>query len=235
MNQYLEVTIRCLIAFAFLFIITEILGSKHISQLTFFDYVVGITIGSIAATMSIDDALPIWYGVIGLAVFGGLSFIISIINRKTVLGRRIFTGNPIFLISEGVILYNEIKRARLNINDLLRELRTQGYFNIADIHHAILETNGSISVLPKSLKKPVFCEDLNLNLPQQGIYANVIIDKKIMKGNLDAMHKDEDWLFMELKKQKEELKNIALATLDLNGNLSVYPINKEKKHRTIFQ
>lgn len=235
MHPILEITVRALIAFVFIFIIAEILGSKQISQLTFFDYIVGITLGSVAATMAIDDALPIWYGLIVMGVFVILPVALNILTRKSIWARRIFEGRPIVLISEGKIIFKELKRAQFAVNDLLRELRTQGYFNIADVNHAILETNGMVSVLPKSAKRPVVTEDINLALPNQGLCANVIIDGKIMAANLKAMGRDENWLYAELNKQGVKLENLLLATLDTDYCLSTYERDQSNEKRTILQ
>ncbi len=190
MHPAFEIFLRGVLSFIALFLIAELLGTKQISQLTFFDYIVGITVGSVAATMAIDDALPVWYGLIVIGVLGFFTFAIDILCRKSIWARRLFFGRPYSLIDGGKILYRELIRAKFTVNDLLRELRNQGYFNIADVSHAILETNGLLSVLPKSAKRPVTTEDLKLNLPEQGLLANVVIDGQIMDANLRACGKD---------------------------------------------
>lgn len=235
MHPVLEILIRAVLSFIALFLIAELLGTKQISQLTFFDYIVGITVGSVAATMAIDDALPIWYGMIVIGVLAVFTFAIDILCRKSIWARRIFYGRSYVLISEGKILYNELKSAKFTVNDLLRELRSQGYFNVGDIQHAILETNGLLSALAKTAKRPVNTEDLKLNLPDQGLCANVVIDGKIMEDNLRACGKDTKWLRAELQKQNIALSDALLCTLDKDANLSAYVKTYSDTHRTVLQ
>lgn len=235
MHPALEILIRAVLSFVALFLIAELLGTKQISQLTFFDYIMGITVGSVAATMAIDDALPIWYGLIVIGVLAVFTFVIDILCRKSIWARRIFYGRPYVLISEGNILYNELKRAKFTVNDLLRELRSQGYFNISDIHYAILETNGLLSAMPKTAKRPVNTEDLKLDLPDQSLCANVVIDGKIMEDNLRACGKDTDWLKAELQRQNIALSDALLCTLDGDYHLSAYEKTDTATHRTIMQ
>lgn len=235
MNPFVEVLLRSILSFAFILILAEFLGAKQISQLTFSDYILGITLGSMASTLAIDDSLPVWYGITGMAVFALFTFIVNLLNRKTIWGRRLLEGKPHVLIEDGKISYKELKRAQFSVNDLLRELRTQGYFNIADVNHAIQETNGMLSVLPKSAKRQVVTEDLNLTLPEQGLCANLIIDGNIMTANLRAMGRDVNWLLNELEKQQVKPEDVLLATLDTDYKLSAYIKDGTEKKRSILQ
>jgi len=235
MPAILEIFLRAVLSFVALFLIAELLGTKQISQLTFFDYIVGITVGSVASTMAIDDALPVWYGLIVIGVLGVFTFAIDILNRKSIWARRIFSGRPYVLVSDGKIHYHELKSAKFNINDLLREMRTQGYFNIADVLYAILETNGHLSVLPKTAMRPVITSDLKLSLPEQGLCANVVIDGQIMEANLHACGKDKGWLLSQLKKQSVDVSEALLCTLDKDFNLSAYLKSDSEQRRTILQ
>lgn len=236
MNPYVEIVVRTLITFAVLLVLTKLLGVKQIAQMTLFDYVVGITIGSIAGAMCMDDEIPLAYGLIALGIFILMSILIDIINRKSICGRRLFTGRPNVLIANGQIMYKGLKRSQFSVNDLLRELRVQGYFNIAEIEHAVLETSGMLSILPRTSKRPVTVEDMQLSPPAAGLVANVIIDGKLLHGNITAMDKTADWLLSELKKQGfDKLDKILLATLDDNGALSVYAKNENDEARSILQ
>lgn len=236
MNGYLEIVVRGLIAVTFLFILTRIEGAKQISQLTFYDYVVGISVGSIGAAMAIDRDLPILYCMIGMAIFTITSVLTSFLTNKSILARRLFTGSPTFLVVKGEILFEGLKKAHYDINDMLREMRTQGFFDISQINYAILETNGSLSIMPKEMDKPITASDMNIALKEKDLLANVIIDGKILAGNLKVFDKSKDWLKSELNNQNiDDISLVALATLDESGNLAVYLKNFTDENRTIFQ
>lgn len=235
MNPFLEVLLRTLLSIAVLLLLTRLDGSKQISQLTFYDYIVGITAGSIAASMCIELDVNIWYALIGMTLFMLSSLLLSFVTNKSMVMRRVLTGTPIFLMAGGKILYDGLKHAHFDVNDLLRELRVAGYFDITEVNYAILETNGTVSVMPNADARPAKTSEQGMTLPQETLSANVIIDGKIIDGNASAMNKTADWVKQEVARQGLTMKNVALATLNTQGNLSVYL--KEKGHgmRTILQ
>lgn len=236
MHGFWGILIRATVAVVFLFVLAKAMGAKQISQLNFFDYIAGITIGSIAATLSLDHDINILYSLIAMAIFALSDIVISYIVRKSIKGRRFFTGEPIMLLIRGQIVYKGLKKARFDINDLLRELRVQGYYNISDVDYVVLETNGMVSIMPKENKRPVVAEDIGAQEVSEGLCANVIIDGKILPQNLTVMKKDEKWLDKELLKQGyRQYNEIVLATLNQKGELSIYRKNKESHDRTVFQ
>lgn len=223
MNVYLEIFIRALISVLALLIIARIIGVRQISQLTFYDYVTGITIGSIAGTLAIDPDIPLGYSLLALAVFGVISVIISLMTSKSIVMRRLLTGTSKFLIYKGNFVEHNMKMARFDVNDILRELRSQGYFNVSEIEYAVLESNGKLSVLPKSQFRPANSQEVGIELPEAGITSDVIIDGKIMEENLAQHNVNKEWIMSELKNQGiENVKDIMLANLNDNMELSVY-------------
>lgn len=236
MNIYIETLLRTLLSIAVLLILCRLDGAKQISQLTFYDYIVGITAGSIAASLCTDTDLSIWIALIGITLFMFSSMFFSFITNKSIWLRRIITGKPIILIDQGKILYDGLKKTRFDINDLLRELRSQGYFDITQINFAILESNGMLSVMPKAADRPATASEAGLSPAENDIKANVIIDGKIMKNNLKAMDKDEAWLNGELNAQHiERINDILLATLSTDGKLNIFLKEKGATLRNIFQ
>ena len=225
-----DVALRAVLSLVVLFLITRVMGKKQISQLTFFDYVIGISIGSIAAEMTTNKDVLYGHGVVAIIVYGLIALLISVVTNKSIKARRFFTGHTFMLIDQGKILEQNLKEVKYDVNDLLSEARNAGYFNIADIEYALLETNGKISFLPKSDKQPATLGDLNIQKEQEGLCANVIIDGKIMKENLKFTGLDESWLKAELNNQNAgPVSNIILATVDNQNQLSVY----RKTHREI--
>ena len=228
-----NVLLRSIISIVVLFILTKLMGAKQISQLTFFDYAIGISIGSIAADIAADIESSYLDAVISMGIYAGVAIIISYITKKSMKARRLLTGTPTILIDKGHILKQNLSKSKFDINEC--ECRVSGYFNIADLEYAIMEPNGRISFIPKAAKKPVTAEDLNLTPSQEKLVANVIIDGNIMSKNLKAMGKNEDWLLHHLKQQNIKNKDdIILATLDDDNNLSVYLEGQKQKKLQIM-
>lgn len=228
-----DIALRSLLSLTVLFFITRLMGKKQISQLTFFDYVIGISIGSLAAEMAATDEVPYQHGLTAIVVYGLIAWVISLITNKSIKARRFFTGHTFLLIDKGKILEENMAKVKYDVNDLLSEARNAGYFNIADIQYALLETNGKISFLPKVDKQPPTLGDLNIQKAQEGLCANVIIDGEIMADNLQAAGLDETWLKNELEKQKAgSVPDIILATVDTDNALSIYPKTRKTVKRT---
>ena len=223
-----EILLRSISSIVVLFILTKLMGYKQISQLTFFDYAIGITIGSIAAEMAINKDTPFYFSVIAMAVYAGVSILISFVTDKSIAARRLFTGTPIMLIEKGKIIKKNLAKSHFDLNDLLSECRIAGYFDISDIEYAIMETSGRVSFLVKSSKRPLEPADIKLSPTQEGLCANVIIDGKVMKENLKMTGKNEEWLAKQLKEQKvSDLSRVLLATCDVGNRLTLY-FEKEK-------
>lgn len=210
------VLINATVAFIYLFIISKILGKKQIAQLEFIDYAVGISLGSIAADMSIETELPFYYYLIAMTIFFVLALLVAIFGRKRTFLKRLLKGKPSTLVYEGKINYNMLKKCKIDVNDLLSMLREKGYFDIGDVAYAIFEPSGKLSVLPKGSQRPVVIEDVDKKAAEKAALTNVlIVDGIVSKSGLSEAKKDKDWLFTKLKiTNKKELKNILLATYD---------------------
>jgi len=230
------VIIRCIITLSVLFTITKILGKKQVSQLSLFDYVIGISIGNFSAEIIINMQTKFINGILAMIMFGLMAYIVDILTIKSIKLRRFFMGVPTILIQKGKILEKNLLKVKFDVNDLLEECRSKGYFDIAEIEYALMETKGTISILPKGEYKPINIKDMNIKPQKQNIVANVIIDKKIMKDNLKNMNKDEIWLEQQLKEKGYKNKdNILLATLDINEKLTIYEKNEKVKTLNILE
>ena len=231
-----SVFIRSIVTIVVLFLLAKVMGKKQISQLNLFDYIVGITIGSVAADISLDLNKSFLDGVICMLVFGLTGALVSYVTLKSIKLRRFFTGTPSIIIENGKIIEEGLKKVKFDINDLMEELRGAGYFNIDEVAYAVMETNGKISFLPKDEEKPVTKKDMDLKIIPSSLVANIIIDGKIMMNNLKAMNKDEKWLSHELKVLGyKDLDEILLATLDSNDKIMVYKKGISDKYDTIFE
>lgn len=234
--EVLDVILRALVSLVTLFLVTKLLGKKQVSQLSLFDYVIGISIGNFAAEMTTDLDLPYIHGIVSVLIFGLVAYFVSVLTMKSITLRRFFIGTPTILIQNGKILIAGLKRVKFDINDLLEECRGNGYFDISQIEYALMEANGKLSILPKGENLPVTIKDMNIKPEKQGLCANVIIDGKIMYKNLRNMNKDKKWLIQELKiKGYKTLNNILLATLDNNEKVVIYEKNNDIKPLVILE
>ena len=220
--DFFNIIILGMVSFIVLFILSKIMGYRAISELSFFDYVVGITIGSIAAEMSTNIDMEWWKGVTAMAVYAILDLVFSFLSQKSSAARQIITGNPIILIYKGKIYKKNLRKARIELNDLITSARMAGYFNIADIDYAIMETTGKISFMPVPLKRPLNPKDFNFAPQSEGLTVNVIMDGKIMEDDLADAKIDKNDLIRRVKQQDKEVKNVFLGVMDSNGVLTLF-------------
>lgn len=234
--ELLDVTIRALLSLATLFFITKLLGKKQVSQLSLFDYVIGISIGNFAAEMTINLESQELNGIVAVIIFGLVAYLVSYLTMKSITLRRFFMGTPTMLIQNGKILENNLKKVKCDINDMLEEVRAKGYFDLSQVEYAIMEADGQLSILPKSKYRPLTPDDMNIKVSYEGLCANVIIDSKIMEENLKIMNKDEKWLRKELKvKGYKDLDKILLVTLDENEKLTIYEKNVNIASKNVLE
>lgn len=236
MSNFLNICFRTILVLVILFFITKMMGKKQISELNFFDYVVGITIGSIAADISLDIEKNMIAGIAALFIYGFISYIISFVSIKSILARRFFIGVPTVLVEKGKIIESGLKKSKIDVNDLLMEARENGYFNLDEIDYALMEVNGNISFLPKEKEKPVTKRDMKIKCSNEGLTVNAIIDSKYMANNMKAINKDKEWLDHELKVNGyDNYDNILLATIDNNYKVTIYEKNVKPDKNTVLE
>lgn len=234
-NDTFEVVIRCIIAMTTLFFMTKLLGKKQVSELSLFDYVVGISIGNFASEMAINLEAEFFNAMLAIVVFGVLAYIISILTLKSLKLRKFFIGSPTILLEHGNLIYKNMKKSMIDVNDILSQAREMGYFDISEVEFAILEANGKISFLPKGEYKNVNIKDMNLKIEKQGLCANVIMDGNIMNDNLINIGKDEEWLLHELDVKGKNVSDILLATVDINDKLVIFDRRKDIDSKKILE
>ncbi len=230
-----EVVVRCIIAMTTLFFMTKLLGKKQVSELSLFDYVVGISIGNFASEMTINLEAKFFNAMLAIVVFGILAYIISILTLKSLKLRKFFIGSPTILLEHGNLIYKNMKKSMIDVNDILSQAREMGYFDISEVEFAILEANGKISFLPKGEYKNVNIKDMNLKIEKQGLCANVIIDGNIMNDNLINIGKNEKWLLHELDVKGKNVSDILLATVDINDKLVIFDRRKDIDSKKVLE
>ena len=192
------------------------------SQLDFFDYITGITIGSIAAEMATELEEP-WKPFVAMLVYGLITFLLSLITRKLPKSRKFINGTPTIIMNNGKIYRKNLKKAKIDLSEFMVLCRLEGFFNLNDIQTAIFEYNGRLTILPKSTKRPVNPDDMKLVTQDEYIFTEVIMDGRILHENLKRMGLNNIWLEKQIKKQGyKKAKEIFLAVFDENNTLSIF-------------
>lgn len=221
---YLNITLSAVFSFAVMFILAKLMGVRQISQLSMFDYINGITIGSIAAELALaetmSDRLQMFAA---LVIYALATLLFSIITDKSIVARRFLTGKPILLVENGRFYDQNFKRAKLDVNEFLTQCRNCGYFDVSQIDTAVMEPNGKISFLPVSSARPATPADLGITVEQEPLCGNVIIDGNIMYRNLKTLGYNEEWLKNQLTNAGFTIvRDIFLATCRPDGTLCIY-------------
>ncbi|MBQ7288995.1 MAG: DUF421 domain-containing protein [Clostridia bacterium] len=220
--EIVKVILTSILSAVALFIIAKVMGHKQMSQLDFFDYITGITIGSIAAELATELEKP-WKPLIAMLVYGAITVILTLITSKLPRMRKFINGTPTIVLSNGKLYRQNMKKAKLDLSEFMVMCRQEGYFNLNDIQTAIFEYNGRLTVLPKATKRPVNPTDMNLVPPPEKISAEVIMDGRILHDNLKRMGIDTKWLQKELEVQGyKSAKQIFLGICDDNRQLTLF-------------
>lgn len=196
----IKVTLTALLSVAALFIITKIMGHKQIAQLDFFDYVSGITIGSIGAELATELEEP-YRPLVALIVYGCVSVLLNLCTQKLPRTRKFINGTPTILLENDKLYRENLKKAKLDLSEFMLLCREQGYFDISEIQVAVYEHNGKLSILPKASSRPATPNDLNITPKEAHIGTELIMDGRIMGENLSRLGKSEAWLMTQIKKQ----------------------------------
>lgn len=220
--KFLIVFLTSLLSAGALFLIAKVIGHKQIAQLDVFDYISGITIGSIAAELATELEEP-WKPLIALIVYGMITFGFGILTSRFPKMRKYINGTPTIIMNNGKLYRSNMKKAKLELSEFMVMCREEGYFNLNDIQTAVFEYNGRLTVLPVSTKRPITPADSNLTPPQETVNTEVIMDGRILEENLIRMGLDAKWLQKQLKEQGyRNAKEVFLGLCDNKMNLSLF-------------
>jgi uncharacterized membrane protein YcaP (DUF421 family) len=212
--------VKALISFVFLFLLTRLMGKKQLAQLTYFDYIVGITIGNFTASMVIEPEIRTMDAVIGITVWGVLPTVLSMLSRKRSLFRRAFEGSPTLVIENGKFREAGLIKENLTAHNVMLLLRKDGNFKLEDIELAIMETNGDLSVIQKESARNVTVNDLKQKLDQQQEPRVLVIDGFLLEDALRELNLTKEWILAEIKKRgATDLQEILIAQLQPDGTL----------------
>ena len=214
--SFLTLCLTALGSFGVLFLVAKFIGHKQIAQLDFFEYITGITFGAFAAEMATEFEEP-WKALVAMGIYGGATLLLGVIARKVPRTRKYLNGTPTILMDHGKLYRGNLKKAKLDLSEFMVMCRQQGYFDLTSIQTAIFEYNGKLTILPVSSQRPVTPNDMNLAPEQELIFTELIMDGRILEGNLKRMGLDLTWLNEQLKQHKiHSAEDVFLAVCDRN-------------------
>jgi uncharacterized membrane protein YcaP (DUF421 family) len=225
------VGLTSLLSVVVLFGLARLMGRRQIAQLDVFDYIIGITIGSIAAELAIEPE-GMWEKVLAMVVYGGMAVLLNVATNKGRWAAKVINGDPLTVFDQGQFLKDNMARAKVDLGEVLSMLRVQGYFDLSQVQTAILETNGQLSVLPVTAHRPVTPQDMSLAPAQETVFTEFIMDGRVMGKNLKGAGFDGRWLQKQLKAQGYPgPEAVFLAQWDNQGKLSCYTVSCNTKQR----
>ncbi|WP_295764084.1 DUF421 domain-containing protein [uncultured Oscillibacter sp.] len=212
-----------------LFLLTKLMGAKQVSQMTMFDYVVGITIGSVAAELATELEEP-HKPLTALIVYALVAVLISVLCYRSLKIRSVISGRPIILLEDGVIYKENLKKAKLDLNEFLTYCRIGGWFDLSQIQTAVFEHNGTVSFLPKEADRPATPADLNKNPSQSQVQTPFVMDGKLLSGNVRQSGKEDEWVRRALLRQGyRDEREVFLALWGGGEDLTVFPADPGKR------
>lgn len=222
--ELLQVAITSVVSFLVLFFLAKIMGHRQIAQLSVFDYINGITIGSIAAELATELEKPL-RPLLAMVIYALLTVLLEALALKYQRLRKFISGTPSIILDNGKLYRENMKKARLDLTEFLIQCRQQGYFDLGAIQTAVYESDGRLTILPVAERRPATLEDLGVAPEKEQFFTEVIMDGRILGGNLQRMGVNETWLEKQLQAQGyHSAKEIYLGLVDGNKQLSLYPI-----------
>ena len=220
--EFLAICLSSLGSFALLFIVAKFIGHKQIAQFDFFDYITGITIGSIAAEMAteLDET---WKPLTAVIIYGAVTILLNIITSKAPRTRKFINGSPTIIMDNGKLYGENLKKAKLDLSEFLLMCRQQGFFDLTSIQTAVFEYNGQLTILPVSTQRPATPNDMSLAPEQELLFTELIMDGRILEDNLKRMGLNMTWLEKQLNRCGiSSVKDVFLAVYDRNLKFVIY-------------
>lgn len=221
----LKIALTSIASVVALFLLTKLMGNKQLSQLSMFDYIIGISIGSIAAEFATELENP-ERTLLAMVIYAVSAYLVSLMTNKSTRLRKLINGKPMILFDKGKLYRENFKKARIDLTDFLTHCRSQGYFDLSQVQTAVFEFNGSISILPAEKYRPLEPSDMNLDPVQQEVLVNVILDGHVNEENLKHTGNNLVWLNNQLREQGyHSPEEIFLATVNtVDNTIKLYPI-----------
>jgi len=217
--MYLDIALELVVGFLTLLLVLKFLGKIQFSQITPFDFITGLVMGNFIGDAVFDDKIDVTEIVFSIVVWGLLIYCVEKLTQKVMILRVIFEGKPSLLVKNGQILYKNLKKNHIDLNQLQQQLRKQGYFSIFEVEYVILERDGQISAVPKHEYGAPTKKDLNIPKKPIRLPFAIIMDGELITQNLTEAGLTEGWLKEQLKNRKiSEYKEVLYAEWhEVNG------------------
>lgn len=222
LQEFIRDTWQTSLVFISLLVFTRILGKTQVGQLTFYEYVSGITIGSLAANIAAADVDKVWNHYYDLVLFVILTYAVSVITVKSRPLRKLMDGSPTIVVENGSIIEENMHKLRYDLDELQGQLREQGVLDSAEVQYAILETTGKLSVIKKTDYQPLTKSDFNIHLPDPVFPVELIMDGVIIERNLNRQNHSKAWLEQQLTERNiHDISEVTYAGIDSKGQLFI--------------
>lgn len=221
MASWPETFVRSFVFLGLLFFMTKFLGKKQLSELSFFEYVSGITIGSIAGEAIAGLEKNMFQGMMAITIFTFATLFADLLALKSKTFRDFIEGKGTVLIKDGKVLEENLKKEKYSIDELSALLRQKDIYRVADVEFAVLEPRGNLSALLKKENRPLTPKDLNMKVANEKEPQTIIMDGSILDVPLSASGKSRDWLRTELEKLGLTVENVFIGQVDSYGELTV--------------
>ena len=205
--------IRTLILYTSLIVVIRLMGKRQIGELEPSELVVAMLLADLAAIPMQDTAISLFAGLVPILTVLAAELILSALSFRYVGFRRIFCGKPLILMDNGKILYGNLKKTRVSVNELIEHLREKGFIDPSTVKYAILETNGQISVIPYPKFEPATAKDAGIHVQDISLPITLICDGKWQEENLQLARKSKTWVTEQLRSNQCEIKNVLLLTV----------------------
>ncbi|MGJ9381868.1 DUF421 domain-containing protein [Salipaludibacillus sp. CF4.18] len=236
MTEIGTVVIRGILGFIVLFILARMMGKKHLTDMTYYEYIVGIAIGSIAAELTFGTQVRVSNFIVGMIVWALLPMIISQIEMRSFGFRKFSEGSPTVLIEKGKVYEKNLKKVSLTIDELMIHLRQKDVFKLSDVESAVMEKNGQVSVMKQSSVQPITSKDMGMPVKPEHQPRIVIMDGNLMQKNLSELGYNQEWLLNELNNQgANSFSEVFLAQVDSKGNVYIDLFNDQLEMSQIKQ
>ena len=214
-----KIVLRTALMFALLTLAIRVLGKRQLGELEVSELVTTLMVSELAVSPVTNPELPLWRGLVPVAVLVALEVAISRVMLRSVAFKRVFGGTPAILIKDGQIVPQSLGKNRIGVDELLSALRQEGYASVEDIAYAILEANGKLSVIPTAASEPPSAADRGIKTAERGIAHGVIIDGYVNERSLSQSGRDRAWLDGVLRREKLDEREVLLLTVDDTGRV----------------
>jgi uncharacterized membrane protein YcaP (DUF421 family) len=198
--EYTSIAVELIVGYFALLILTKVLGKTQITQISAFDFISALILGELVGNSLYDDKISVFQVLTAILIWGALIFVTEFFTQKSRKFRHLMEGTPAIVINKGIINYNILKKNHLDLNQLQHLLRAKDIFSVKECEYALLESNGTLSVIKKPLYDQVQRQDLSLPLKKASLPLSLIMDGEILYDNLKIAGEDVQWLQAEINR-----------------------------------